>query len=82
MIYVNQVGYLSGAVKHATISGGREFTLHRADGKVVLQGDTDVLVKDANSGEEVALIDFTGVYEDSPRPPDDASAHRKHPRRA
>ena len=64
MIYVNQVGYLSGAVKHATISGGREFTLHRADGKVVLQGDTDVPVKDANSGEEVALIDFTGVYEE------------------
>ena len=68
MIYVNQVGYVSGGVKHATISGGREFTLHKAElggreGRAVLMGDTDVLTRDANSGEEVALIDFSGITE-------------------
>lgn len=59
-VYVNQVGYLSGARKTATISGENDWKLVNENGECVLSGTT-TLSKDANSGEDAALINFTSV---------------------
>jgi len=60
-VYVNQVGYLATAHKTATISGDRSWKLVDDSDKVILEGVVETLSKDANSGEEVALIDFSVV---------------------
>ncbi len=59
MIYANQIGYVSGGKKHATISGSKGYSLLQADGKIVAEGETAELQPDKNSGEETAVIDFS-----------------------
>ena len=60
MIAVNQVGYASESVKHATISGGKKYKLFNSKGERVLEGEAK-LVQDENSGEKAGLIDFSEV---------------------
>ncbi len=63
MIAVNQVGYESKGIKHATIVASQHYQLFRTDGTLVREGDTDALRPDENSGESAALIDFSDVSE-------------------
>ncbi|MCR5249624.1 MAG: glycoside hydrolase family 9 protein [Lachnospiraceae bacterium] len=60
MIAVNQSGYVTKGVKHATIAGAKHYELHDAKGSVVLSGDVK-LIHDENSGAEAGLIDFSEV---------------------
>ena len=60
MIAVNQVGYVVGSVKHATISGGKHYKLYNSKGERVLEGDVKP-VFDENSAEEAGCIDFSEV---------------------
>ncbi|WP_438009559.1 glycoside hydrolase family 9 protein [Sorangium sp. So ce321] len=62
-IAVNQVGYLPGAVKIATVSNAATaplaWELLDGSGKSVSRGQTKVFGKDGASGDNVHLIDFT-----------------------
>ena len=58
MIAVNQKGYETGSVKHATISGGTHYKLYNSKGERILEGDV-VLKEDDNSGEKAGCIDFS-----------------------
>jgi endoglucanase len=60
-IYVNQNGYSRNSIKHATISGANCYTLYNSNNEAVLEGTADNLKFDKNSGENVAVIDFTEV---------------------
>ena len=51
MIAVNQVGYVVGSVKHATISGGKHYKLYNSKGERVREGNVK-LIYDENSAEE------------------------------
>lgn len=62
-VYINQVGYQPMSKKHATISSEKEWKLVNESGKTVLSGTAEALTQDANSAEEVALIDFSCVTE-------------------
>ncbi len=61
MIYVNQIGYAGNGTKHATICGSKGYKLFRDDAQAVCEGAADTLVRDENSGEDAAYIDFTGI---------------------
>lgn len=63
MIAVNQVGYESNGIKHASIIEARHYQLFRADGTLLREGDADALKYDENSGESAALIEFTDITE-------------------
>jgi endoglucanase len=64
-LLVNQLGYLPGAAKIATLETSATtplaWELLDADGKVVAQGNTTPFGKDAASGEAVQLVDFSAV---------------------
>lgn len=62
-VYINQVGYQPKAHKAATISGEKDWKLINKKGEIVLAGTADYLSTDANSGEEVAMIDFSDIEE-------------------
>ncbi|WP_433935229.1 glycoside hydrolase family 9 protein [Sorangium cellulosum] len=62
-IAVNQVGYLPGAIKIASVSNAATaplaWELLDASGKAVSRGQTRVFGKDGASGDHVHLVDFT-----------------------
>jgi endoglucanase len=62
-VLVNQVGYLPGAAKVATVkSGAKEpqaWRLLDASGKPVAEGKTTPFGRDAASGDDVQLVDFS-----------------------
>jgi endoglucanase len=62
-VLVNQLGYLPGAAKIATLksnsSVAQDWELVDASGKAVAQGKTTPFGKDAASGDQVQLIDFS-----------------------
>jgi endoglucanase len=62
-VLVNQLGYLPGAAKIATLKSGasvaQDWELLDVSGKAVAQGKTTPFGKDAASGEQVQLIDFS-----------------------
>lgn len=60
-VYVNQLGFLPKAVKHATISGEKSYRLINSKGNIVLEGTVPALQADNTSGEEVAMIDFSKI---------------------
>ncbi|WP_437783628.1 glycoside hydrolase family 9 protein [Sorangium sp. So ce1097] len=64
-IAVNQVGYLPGAVKIASVSNAATaplpWVLLDGAGKAVARGQTRVFGKDGASGDRVHLIDFTAI---------------------
>ena len=60
MIAVNQVGYATESVKHATISGGKKYKLFNSKGERILEGEAK-LSMDENSGQKAGIIDFTEV---------------------
>jgi endoglucanase len=61
-VLVNQLGYLPGAAKGATLKSSAtaplDWQLLDAQGKTVAQGKTTPFGKDAASGDQVQLIDF------------------------
>lgn len=63
MIAVNQVGYVSKDVKHVTVNRSGKYKLYRADGTFIREFPVDSLVPDENSGENIALIDFSDLTE-------------------
>lgn len=64
-VAVNQLGYLPGAIKIATVKSGSSsaqvWELVDSAGKVLQKGQTKVFGDDPASGERVHLIDFTSV---------------------
>lgn len=62
-VYVNQVGYLINADKHATISEETSYVLKNEAGEVVQEAKNINLTLDENSGEQVDLIDFSKITE-------------------
>ncbi|MCR4763543.1 MAG: glycoside hydrolase family 9 protein [Lachnospiraceae bacterium] len=60
MIEVRQLGYETGETKHATASGTTSYRLFRDDGSEVLSGSVTPVYQSL-SGEEAAVIDFSGV---------------------
>ncbi|WP_437899366.1 glycoside hydrolase family 9 protein [Sorangium sp. So ce124] len=64
-VAVNQVGYLPGAIKIASVNSAATapvaWELLDASGKPVAHGQTKVFGKDGASGDHVHLVDFTAV---------------------
>lgn len=64
-VLTNQVGYFIGAAKKATLlsteSKGVAFDVVDAGGQKVFSGTSEVLGADADSGDSVHVIDFTGL---------------------
>ncbi|RYZ06676.1 MAG: endoglucanase [Myxococcales bacterium] len=64
-VLVNQLGYLPGAAKVATVkASGKEplaWRLLDAGGKAVAEGKTTPFGRDAASGDDVQLVDFSSV---------------------
>ncbi len=62
-IQIDQVGYLSGAAKIATVSApGESFEVRReSDDSTVLRGKLSVAAKDAESGEIIQAADFSSL---------------------
>ncbi len=63
-VRVNQVGYFPGATKIATLVSSSSSPLEwelLQDGTTVQKGETKPLGEDADSGDQVHLIDFTSV---------------------
>ncbi|MGN0164917.1 MAG: cellulase N-terminal Ig-like domain-containing protein, partial [Lachnospiraceae bacterium] len=62
-VYVNQTGYYTNGFKQATLSGSTAYKLINEKGESVLSKDSITLTWDKNSGEEIALIDFSQITE-------------------
>ena len=62
-IMVNQLGYLTGRVKQATLVSDLEepiaYSILDADGNAVYSGETELFGNDADSGDHVHIVDFT-----------------------
>lgn len=62
-VYVNQVGYYNNGLKQATLCGSSSYKLVDQEGKTVLSADSLELTFDKNSGDDIALIDFSHIKE-------------------
>jgi endoglucanase len=64
-IRVDQVGYPVGAPKVAFLAskdaGGRSFTVRRSDGGVAFEGTLRAPLRDADSGDDLQIIDFSNL---------------------
>ncbi|GAB3448764.1 cellulase [Streptomonospora sediminis] len=82
-VKVNQVGYLPGGPKNATLvtdaTAARPWTLHNAGGQAVAEGMTDPQGTDPSSGLNVHSIDFSGHTAEGSGYTLTAGEHTSHP---
>lgn len=60
-VYVNQTGYYAKGIKHATLADADGWRLVDSDGRTVLEKDATSLKNDENSGDSIALVDFSEI---------------------
>ena len=61
-VRLDTVGFLPGRAKRATVSGGSAFEVRRAaDDSVVFTGEVPAVATNTDTGEQLAVIDFSAV---------------------
>lgn len=60
-VYVNQVGYYAKGIKHATLANTNSCRLMNSNNETILSFENMELKADKNSGDNIALVDFSEV---------------------
>lgn len=63
-VKLNSVGYLPDGAKFATVTGGSKFEVRRTeDDAVAFEGDVPPTAANDDTGEQLAVVDFSGLTE-------------------